>query len=161
MIGNMEYVLIVIGLLYAILSDYVVVCDVDPSDINSILLEQLKIQKEQLALDNIIQSKQTMQLENQRQQINLLKQLLTKTDRPTPIMEILVSVSCTALGFVVLLFLRRLIKYMYLRYNIRPEMPQTMELMDFAHPNVEVGDLRSLQRMKSPTDYLSCESGEE
>lgn len=152
----------VIGLLCAIVSNYNVICEVDPSDINSILLEQLRIQSEQLALDKKILDKQVQQLTNQQQQLDLLERLLNKTDRHTPIMEIVVSVSCTALGFVVLIFLRRLIKHLYMRYNLSPEMPQITELNDFAlpHYNADVEPLRSVQ-MKSPTDYFSCESGEE
>lgn len=159
MMQYVSAVYFVIGMLVAILSNYTVVCDVDPSDINSILLEQLKIQKYQLALDEDIQNKQSKQLDTQRKQIELLQQILLKTDYRTPVMEILVSVSCTALGFVALIFLRRFVTYLYIRYNIRPEMPQTNELMDFAAmPNEPLRSVRI--GMKSPTDYQSCESDE-
>lgn len=161
MISNIVSVLIVVGSLMALLSDYVVVCDVDPSDANSILLEQLRLQVKQLDANRDVNTKQ---LEIQRQQLDLLAKILQQQNTKTPTTEIVVSVSCTILGCVALYFVRSLIIYLRLRYNLSPEMPQTTELMDFAHPHlyqVDVEHSRSVQRMKSPTDYLSCESGEE
>lgn len=161
MISNIVSVLIVVGSLMAFLSDYVVVCEVDPSDANSILLEQLRLQVKQLDATRDVN---TRQLEIQRQQLDLLTKILEQQSSKTPTMEIVVSVSCTILGCVALYFVRKLITYLRIRYNLRPEMPQTMELMDFAHPQlyqVDAEHLRSVQGMKSPTDYLSCESGEE
>lgn len=154
-------VFIVIGMLIAAFSSHIVVCDVDPSDIDSILLGHLKVQNEQLALDEVLQAKQSLQLETQKQQLELLKQILNKANENIPMMEILVSVTCAAFGLVALLFLRKFVVYLYLRYNIRPEMPQTTELMDSAQPSqLGVEHLRSVQPMKSPTT-LSRESGDE
>lgn len=158
---NIIFVLIVVGSLMAFLSNYVVVCDVDPSDTNSILLEQLRLQVQQISAARDINLEQ---LEIQRQQLKLLAKILAQQKSKTPTMEIVVSVSCTILGCVALYFVRKLIQYLRVRYNLSPEMPQTMELTDFARPHFEqadVGHLRSVRSMKSPTDYLSCESGEE
>lgn len=156
---NTIFVVIVVGSLMAYLSNHVVVCEVDPSDTNSILLEQLRLQAQQLDNNRDVNIEQ---LKIQRQQIALLNAILLQQKSKTPTMEIIVSVSCTILGCVALYFVRNLIRYLRIRYNLRPEMPRTTELMDFAHPpDVEVGRLRSVQRMKSPTDYFSCESGEE
>lgn len=154
---------IMIGMLIALFSNQIVVCDVDPSDVNSILLEQLKVQREQLALDKMIQIKQSKQLETQQEQLKILTEFAENYQHRTIATEVIAYVLCTAFGFVALEFLRRLLKYIYLRYNIRPEMPQTAELMDFAPSRVygENERLRSVRVMKSPTDYLSCESGEE
>lgn len=161
MISNNVLVLIVVGSLMAFLSDYVVVCEVDPSDTNSILLEQLRIQVKQLDANRDVTAKQ---LEIQRQQLDLLAKILQQQNNKTPAMEIVVSVSCTILGCAALYFVRKFIMYLRLRYNLSPEMPQTTELMDFAHPQlyqVDAERMRSVQGMKSPTDYFSCESGEE
>lgn len=154
---------IVIGTLAAILSNYIAVCEVDPSDMNSILMEQLKVQQEQLKVDKELLKTQNEQLRIQSEQLRLLDAINKRPIGEPPTVTILVSVSCTALGFVVLLFLKRVIKYLYLRYNLSPEMPQTaeLELMDFApYQQTDIERVRSVRNMKSPTDYFSCESDE-
>lgn len=159
MIYDTIIVLIVVGSLMASFSNYVVVCEVDPSDMNSILIEQLRLQAQQLQTTRDVNVEQ---LTIQRQQLDLLAKILAQQKSKTPTIEIVVSVSCTILGCVALYFVRKLIQYLRIRYGLSPEMPQTMELMDFAHPhNVEAGHLRSVQGMKSPTEYLSCEFGDE
>lgn len=126
-----------------------VVCDVDPSDTASILLEQLRVQTRQLA---IVEKLHTDQIAIQRQQLKILQQLNTDNYLNT----ILVSVACTVFGFLAMLVLKRLLMMLYLRYNISPEMPQTTQLMDFAvteiesprHGSVTV-DLSELERLRS------------
>jgi len=159
------YIIVVLGTLFAILSEYTAVCDVDPSDTASILLEQLKNQNAQLKLDEkIIQQQQDM-IELQKQQLSILQDLNNRPTSDSAGTTIMISVSCTALGFVAVLFLRRLIKWLHLRYNIRPEMPQTppSELMDFAH-SYQMDDLERMRsvHVKSPASvYFSGESGDE
>lgn len=161
MMSNLMCASIVIGCLVAFLSDYVVVCEVDPSDMNSILFEQLRMQVKQLDLYRDVNANQ---LDLQRQQITLLTKMLNQQQSKTPSMEIAVSVSCTILGCITLYFIRRLIMYLRLRYHLSPEMPQTTELMDFAlhaQHGTSSGLLRSVRVMKPPTEYLSCESSDE
>lgn len=151
MFGKFCY-LTVIGTLCAILSFHNAVCDVDPSDLNSILMEQLKVHSEQL-------NNQARQLEIQEKQLKLLDSLNRRPVAESPLVTILVSVSCTVLGFVVLLFMRHLIKYLFQRYNIRPEMPQTADaLCELELPDFPQYQART-RVTKSPADF-SCEFDE-
>lgn len=161
------YIYIVVGTLSVILSNYKAVCDVDPSDTASILLEQLKVQNKQLELDEQIILNQKEQLALQNQQIKLLTQIESRPENESPYVTIVISVTCTALGYVVLILTKKAIKYLYIRYNIRPEMPQTPppELLDFAPSSYQMDNLerlRSVHKMKSPASvYFSGESGDE
>lgn len=162
----MMYIFTVIGTCFMSLSNYKAVCDVDPSDTASILLEQLKVQTKQLELDEKIISHQQEQLAIQNEQLRLLKGLNNRPITEPAYVTILISVACTALGYAVLVLMKKFIGYLMIRYNIRPEMPQTPppELMDFAH-SIQMEDverLRSVRTTKSPASvYLSGESGDE
>lgn len=160
------YIFIVVGTLSVILSDYKAVCDVDPSDTASILLEQLKVQNEQLKLDNIIIEHQKEQLVLQNKQIELLKDLNSRPQAEPPYVTVLISVACTVLGYIAMILLKKIIVYLSIRYNIRPEMPQTPapELMDFAPNVIEMEELERLRsvHVKSPASvYFSGDSGSE
>lgn len=164
--STIMYICIVVGTLFVIFSDYKAVCDVDPSDTASILLEQLKVQTEQLKLDKIIIEQQKEQLKLQNNQIDLLKDLNSRPQAEPAYVTILISVTCTAIGYVAMILLKKLTMYLFIRYNIRPEMPQTpaSELMDFAPNIIEMEQLERLRsvHLKSPASvYLSGDSGSE
>lgn len=165
--SSVMYIFTVVGTCFVILSNYKAVCDVDPSDTASILLAQLKVQTKQLELDEKIISHQQKQLAIQNEQLQLLKDLNNRPNNEPAHVTILISVACTALGYAVLVLTKRFIKYLMIRYNIRPEMPQTPppELMDFAPSSYQMEDverLRSVRVMKSPAStYFSGESGDE
>lgn len=160
------YILIVVGTLDAILSNYNVVCDVDPSDTASILLEQLKVQSRQLELNEQIIRHQSEQLALQNEQLLLLKNIDSRPVAEPAYVTVLISVTCTALGYVAIILTKKFILYLFRRYNISPEMPQTQtpELMDFAPNCYQMDDierLRSVHVTKSPASiYFSGESGD-
>lgn len=150
-------VLTVIGTLSAILSNHKAVCDVDRNDASSILMEQLKVQQDQLSTNREILTSELQQLRVHQEQLKLLNILSENQHGESAIITIFTSISCTALGFIVLLLLQRVMKNLCIRYNISPEMPQTPhELIDFTQTAQR---FRSVEP-KSPTDYFSCESDE-
>lgn len=153
--------LIVTGIALIMTASHMVVCDVDPSDTASILLEQLKVQDRQLQLDEHLLELQNKQLALQEEQLKLLTQLNQRPIEQPLYVAVLVSVSCSTLAYLALVLVKRLLSYLHVRYNLSPEMPQTPQLMGFAHSTFELSELerlRSAQRMKPPTDYFSCES---
>jgi len=153
--------LIVTGISMITIASHLVVCDVDPSDTASILLEQLKVQDRQLQLDLQLVELQNKQLALQEEQLRILTQLNERPVEQPLYVAVLVSVSCSALGYLALVLVKRLLSYLQVRYNLSPEMPQTPQLMGFAHSTYQLDELerlRSAQRMKPPTDYFSCES---
>lgn len=149
-----------------VVSCHVVVCDVDPSDTVSILLEQLKIQAKQLDLSKTLIDGQTAQISVQREQIKYLQTLIDKPSHLSTGMTIFASVVCSILSFLAMFALKRFIACIMKRYA-SPEMPQTTSrLIDFAslssvavspdQPSVSGCEGSTL--MKSPT--LSLRSDE-
>jgi len=159
------YNLIVVGTLTVIFSDYKAVCDVDPSDTASILLEQLKVQNKQLDLDSLIIKQQQEQLSVQNEQLLLIKNLVSRPTQQPAYVTVIISVACTTIGYIMLILTKRLVKYVLQRYNISPEMPQTPPsgLIDFAHDQYQMAEIEHMRsvHMKSPTVYFSSESGDE
>lgn len=146
-----------------------VVCEVDPSDTASIMLEQLKVQNRQLELNRKIIDNQNTQLDHQREQLVILRNLDKKPTTPSVMTNVIVSIVCSILGFIILLALQFFVEWLKSRYSTRsPEMPQTTELMDLAPTYLEAGTsarytagIHSARyNFKSPTGYLSCESDE-
>lgn len=111
----------------------IAVCDVDPSDTVSILLEQWKTQAEQLKLSRAIIDGQAVQLSVHQEQLKLLKIMIEQPHYPSTGLTIFASVMCSILGFLALFILKRLLAWFMKRYK-SPEMPQTAEdgLIDFA-----------------------------
>lgn len=137
-----EIILVVILLVGIKLSTKTVVCDVDPSDAISIMLEQLRVQQEQIkAL--------TKQTELQQRQLNLLTELKQIVGSEPYLIPVLAAISSAVGGYVAI----RIVKMIMIRIKARqnPELPQTT-------------DLRCVElalRPKSPTEYYSGESSTE
>lgn len=151
-------VLILVGI---ILSNQAVVCDVDPTDTNAVLFQQLQIQRDQLALNKLIVEKQSDQIRLQTEQITILQRLIANTNSQPIWLIVLESVSSTIACYYLMRGLKSGFRYLQCLQN--PEMPRTQQLNDFAISyDLEAERLRSARiDMKSPTNYLSCESEDE
>lgn len=154
--------LIVSGMLVAIFSTYVAVCAYDPSDPASIMIAQLKLQEQQLALNQKIIEQQNEQLKVANEQIALLRALDWSGE--SIVTTVFISVASSLSAMFALWLIQRVLQYLLRRYQ-KPEMAQTTpQLMDFAGPSYQmddIGHLRSVHISKSPAEYLSCDSGEE
>jgi cytochrome c-type biogenesis protein CcmH/NrfG len=135
-------------------SSYFVVCDVDPTDANSILMEQLKLQRQQ----NMILQQQN---ELHQRQISLLIESNTQGYHQPILIPTFVAICSAAGGWLVVYALKHLVQ----RFRApNPGMPQTMQLMDLAEPSDHRSELierlRSVLQTKSPapTEWLSGES---
>lgn len=154
---NVE-VLTMIGTFLTIISNHKVVCDVDPSDIDSILTEQLRVHRKQLDVHSALIQRQDQQLQLHREQLILYEQLETLF-QPSSSMIVIVAVSFLLLGYAIFVFLKNEL-CSQTRYP-KPEMPQTTELTGFAHPSLQSRDaehLRSVLIQKPAA--LSCRSSD-
>lgn len=144
---------VLVALIAVILIGCSVVCDVDPNDALSLMNEQIRLQHDQVRL---LQA----QVDMQQQQLKTMSNLLISSERESFMTPVLIAISSAAGSWLVLFVLRRLCKRYCARQN--PEMPQTMQLLDFRDTSERarsIERLRSALELKSPaSEYLSGES---
>lgn len=131
-----------------------IACDVDPSDTATILMEQLRLQSQQLEI-------QKDQLEIHKQQISVLTDILNTSSHEPLLIPILATILAAIGSYLAV----KLCKYIMNRClaHPNPEMPQAIQLMDFAETDAQraasIERLRSALYMKSPaSQYHSGES---
>lgn len=166
---------VIVILIVTVYYNQSVVCDVDPSDTNSILLGQLASHQRQLLVQQEQLAIQREQHHLMSQQLELLKST-TKSSGLTILESTLSSVVSSAVLGLVFYAVQILINR---RKTTNPEMPQTTRLMDFAVSSTsyqaetaakqfareaalraqDIERLRSALHMKSPASvYFSGET---